>query len=54
MGLHEFSMSASSVLPARELVGRLSKKEWETLAQEALAMGTQEEVKQFVEQRSAF
>ncbi|PZE19332.1 phosphoenolpyruvate--protein phosphotransferase [Paenibacillus xerothermodurans] len=52
MGLHEFSMSAGSVLPARELVSRLSRKEWAELAEEALAMGTQEEVKQFVEQRS--
>ena len=52
MGLNEFSMSAGSVLPARELVGRLSKKEWAALSEQALAMGTQEEVKQFVEQRS--
>ncbi|WP_424767846.1 phosphoenolpyruvate--protein phosphotransferase [Paenibacillus sp. sgz302251] len=52
MGLNEFSMSAGSVLPARELVGRLSKQEWAGLAEQALAMGTQEEVKQFVEQRS--
>lgn len=52
MGLNEFSMSASSVLPARELVGRLSKQEWKVLAEEALTMGTQEEVKQFVEKRS--
>lgn len=52
MGLNEFSMSASSVLPARELVSRLSQKEWISFAEEALAMGTQEEVKQFVEQRS--
>ncbi|CAG7654013.1 phosphoenolpyruvate--protein phosphotransferase [Paenibacillus allorhizosphaerae] len=53
MGLNEFSMSAGSVLPARELVGRLSKKEWAALSEQALAMGTQEEVKQFVEQRSS-
>lgn len=52
MGLNEFSMSAGSVLPARELVGRLSKEEWSSLAREALALATQEEVKQFVEQRS--
>ncbi|CAG7643037.1 Phosphoenolpyruvate-protein phosphotransferase [Paenibacillus solanacearum] len=52
MGLNEFSMSAGSVLPARELVSRLSKTEWAALSEQALAMGTQEEVKQFVEQRS--
>ncbi|MDG0809359.1 phosphoenolpyruvate--protein phosphotransferase [Cohnella rhizosphaerae] len=52
LGLGEFSMSASSVLPARELIGRLSKEEWSKLAEEALQLGTQEEVKQFVEQRS--
>jgi len=52
LGLGEFSMSASSVLPARELVKRLSRAEWERFADEALQLGTQEEVKQFVEQRS--
>ncbi|MFD2329264.1 phosphoenolpyruvate--protein phosphotransferase [Cohnella sp. GCM10020058] len=52
LGLGEFSMSASSVLPARELIGRLSKEVWAGLADEALQLGTQEEVKQFVEQRS--
>ncbi|MEK0315447.1 phosphoenolpyruvate--protein phosphotransferase [Cohnella sp. 56] len=52
LGLGEFSMSASSVLPARELIGRLSRQEWAGLAEEALQLGTQEEVKQFVEQRS--
>ncbi|MDI4648894.1 phosphoenolpyruvate--protein phosphotransferase [Cohnella hashimotonis] len=52
LGLGEFSMSASSVLPARELIGMLSKQEWARLADEALQLGTQEEVKQFVEQRS--
>ncbi|CAI6086936.1 phosphoenolpyruvate--protein phosphotransferase [Cohnella sp. JJ-181] len=52
LGLGEFSMSASSVLPARELIGRLSKEEWARLAEEALELGTQEEVQQFVEQRS--
>jgi phosphotransferase system enzyme I (PtsI) len=51
MGLKEFSMSAGSILPARELVGLLSKQEWATLSEEALAMSTQEEVQQFVKQR---
>lgn len=54
MGLNEFSMSAGSVLPARELVGRLSKREWAAFAEEALAMGSQEEVKQYVEDKRSF
>ncbi|MFD1956939.1 phosphoenolpyruvate--protein phosphotransferase [Paenibacillus thailandensis] len=48
MGLDEFSMSAGSVLQARELVGELSKQQWAGLAEEALALGTQEEVKKLV------
>ncbi|MCM3627741.1 phosphoenolpyruvate--protein phosphotransferase [Paenibacillus glycanilyticus] len=51
MGLNEFSMSAGSVLPARELIGKLSKQEWASLSEEALGMSTQEEVQQFVKQR---
>lgn len=54
MGLNEFSMSAGSVLPARELIGRLSKREWAAFAEEALAMGSQEEVKQYVEDKRSF
>ncbi|MFC6333824.1 phosphoenolpyruvate--protein phosphotransferase [Paenibacillus septentrionalis] len=53
LGLDEFSMSASSVLPAREQISRLSQAEWKSIAEEALQLGTQEEVKQLVEQRSA-
>lgn len=52
MGLNEFSMSAGSVLPVRELIGHLSKEKWSSLVEEVLIMGTQEEVKHFVEQRS--
>lgn len=44
MGLDEFSMSATSILPAREMVTNLSKKEMESLADQALALGTAEEV----------
>ncbi len=51
MGLHEFSMSASSVLPARELVSRLSQQEWAVLAEEALGMDSQQEVLDFVNQQ---
>lgn len=52
MGLNEFSMSAGAVLPARELVTHLSKEKWTSLVEEVLLMGTQEEVRHFVEQRS--
>ncbi|GIP26290.1 phosphoenolpyruvate-protein phosphotransferase [Paenibacillus sp. J23TS9] len=51
LGLHEFSMSASSVLPARELVSRLSKDEWSGLAEQALGMSSQQEVLDFVNQQ---
>ena len=44
MGLDEFSMSATSILPARKMVNNLNKKEMEALAQEALTLSTAEEV----------
>lgn len=44
LGLDEFSMSASSILKARQIVTKLNKKEMEALAQEALQCGTSEEV----------
>ncbi len=44
LGLDEFSMSASSILPARSLLATLSKKEMETLASQALEQSTAEEV----------
>jgi len=49
LGLHEFSMSAGSVLPARRQIARLSRKEWKTLAERALGMSSNEEVKTFVQ-----
>lgn len=48
MGLHEFSMSAGSILPARELIGRLSKAEWSMSAEEALTMRGQDEIQAFI------
>ncbi|TLG73815.1 phosphoenolpyruvate--protein phosphotransferase [Culicoidibacter larvae] len=48
LGLDEFSMSASSILPARELMSRLSKAEMEKVAEQALQMGTAEEVVELV------
>lgn len=50
MGLDEFSMSATSILPARKMVNGLNKKEMEELANTALEMATAEEVLEFVKQ----
>lgn len=44
LGLDEFSMSASSILPARSQIRDLSKADMEIVAHDALAMGTAEEV----------
>ncbi|HZG86448.1 phosphoenolpyruvate--protein phosphotransferase [Paenibacillus sp.] len=49
LGLHEFSMSAGSILPARRLIGGLSREQWKTLAEQALDMSSHEEVKAFVQ-----
>lgn len=49
LGVHELSMSAGSILPARELVGQLSRNEWETLSGQSLAMRGQQEVQSFVQ-----
>ena len=49
LGLDEFSMSATSILPARKLVRSLNKKEMEELATKALACSTTEEVLELVE-----
>ncbi|MEH7454566.1 phosphoenolpyruvate--protein phosphotransferase [Gottfriedia acidiceleris] len=44
LGLHEFSMSATSILPARSQMAKLSKADMEILAERALSMSTAEEV----------
>lgn len=49
MGLDEFSMSATSILKARDLIRKLSKKEMEELANQALQMSTVEEVVELVQ-----
>ncbi|GIQ63912.1 phosphoenolpyruvate-protein phosphotransferase [Paenibacillus cisolokensis] len=49
LGVQELSMSAGSILPARELVGQLSRNEWETLSGQSLAMRGQQEVQSFVQ-----
>ncbi|MBU8787147.1 MULTISPECIES: phosphoenolpyruvate--protein phosphotransferase [Bacillus] len=48
LGLDEFSMSATSILPARTQISKLSKKEAESFKEQILSMSTTEEVVQFV------
>jgi len=49
LGLDEFSMSATSILPARSLIAKLSQEEMAQLAEKALNMSTVEEVIALVE-----
>lgn len=51
LGLHEFSMSAGSILPARELLGKLHYGEWSGYAGQALALGGQRQVQAFVQEK---
>jgi len=44
LGLDEFSMSATSILPARKMINSLSKKEMEDLSSKAIALDRQEDV----------
>ncbi|MNN84037.1 Phosphoenolpyruvate-protein phosphotransferase [compost metagenome] len=44
LGLDEFSMSATSMLPARSQIMKLSKAEMTSLSEKALQMETAEEV----------
>ncbi len=48
LGLDEFSMSATSILPARSQISKLSKAEMKELAEQALQMQTAEQVVQLV------
>ncbi|MDQ0112164.1 phosphoenolpyruvate--protein phosphotransferase [Paenibacillus harenae] len=50
LGLHEFSMSAGSILPSRELIGQLNQAQWSAYADQALRMRSTQEITQFVEQ----
>ncbi|WP_054955523.1 phosphoenolpyruvate--protein phosphotransferase [Paenibacillus dakarensis] len=50
LGLDEFSMSATSILPARSQISRLSRAEMQDLAAKALEMRTAEEVVELVKQ----
>ncbi|MCT8137158.1 phosphoenolpyruvate--protein phosphotransferase [Anaerobacillus sp. CMMVII] len=48
LGLDEFSMSATSILPARSQIKKLSKEELSSLVAEALSLGTSDEVENLV------
>lgn len=50
LGLDEFSMSATSILPARSHISRLSRAEMKELSAKALEMRTAEEVVELVKQ----
>lgn len=51
LGLDEFSMSATSVLPARSQIRQLSKKEAESLVEEAMTLSTSAEIAELVQKR---
>ncbi|MGP4080603.1 phosphoenolpyruvate--protein phosphotransferase [Pseudalkalibacillus sp. R45] len=50
LGLDEFSMSATSILPARSQILKLSKQEVATHMEDILQLDTDESVKQYVQQ----
>lgn len=50
LGLDEFSMSASSVLPARVLLSRLSREDMQDIAAQALMMEHEDEIQRFVQE----
>lgn len=50
LGLDEFSMSATSILPARSQISRLSRAEMQEMAEKALQMQTAEEVVKLVQE----
>jgi phosphotransferase system enzyme I (PtsI) len=49
LGLDEFSMSASSILPTRQLIKQLKYEKMQEMAKEALQLESQEEIKSFVQ-----
>jgi phosphotransferase system enzyme I (PtsI) len=50
LGLDEFSMSATSILPARTQIKDLSKEQAQSVKEKVLAMSTTEEVVEFVKE----
>ncbi|WNC14681.1 phosphoenolpyruvate--protein phosphotransferase [Brevibacillus brevis] len=49
MGLDEFSMSAASILPARQLLGRMSREEAAKHTNTVLSMSSSHQVEEFVQ-----
>ncbi|MCT4619362.1 MAG: phosphoenolpyruvate--protein phosphotransferase [Marinisporobacter sp.] len=49
MGLDEFSMSASSILPARKMIRSLSAEKTKKIADEVLSMGSVTEIESYLE-----
>lgn len=52
LGLDEFSMSATSILPARTQIRGLSKEKMASYKDKLLSMGTAEEVMEFVKEKT--
>ncbi|MFC4304600.1 phosphoenolpyruvate--protein phosphotransferase [Cohnella boryungensis] len=53
LGLHEFSMSASSILSARAQIAELDYAAWREHAAEALSMSDQDQVNQWVRRQTS-
>ncbi|SDK05819.1 phosphoenolpyruvate--protein phosphotransferase [Sediminibacillus albus] len=52
LGLDEFSMSATSILPARTQIKELSKQDLASFKDKLLSMNTAEEVEQFIREKT--
>lgn len=52
LGLDEFSMSATSILPARTQISKLSKEKMASYKDKLLAMSTAEEVVEFIKEKT--
>lgn len=52
LGLDEFSMSATSILPARTQLSHLSKEKLASYKEKILSMGTAEEVVEFIKEKT--
>ncbi|QNO13979.1 phosphoenolpyruvate--protein phosphotransferase [Alkalicella caledoniensis] len=48
LGLDEFSMSATSILPARELISTLTKEKAQEIVEKAMSLATAEEVEEYL------
>ncbi|RIX51492.1 phosphoenolpyruvate--protein phosphotransferase [Paenibacillus nanensis] len=51
LGLHEFSMSAGTILQTREMIGNLSYAKWQSHAKHALTLGGQREVQSYAQEQ---